>query len=656
MVDTPLHHEATVLSGRGGSDAAIRFRRGQAAPRKAAGAVRFRSSRPAPDLPPDLRVLADRGLAPALLREGLREALRRRHPPGRVLVDMGFVTCEGYYAAVAEAAGVPFLPEGSITARLDPAFPPPEQFNGPLPAGRNARGETLFVVAPPPGCFDDFARHLARFPDLAARIRVASPQAIARAVAEADPGKRLSRRMPAMSAARTLTDTQRRVGLSLLAVFAVGFLFGMKGIVLIVSLLVTMLGLVASIARTLAGIASSRSPRAHATGTGEHLPHASVLVPLYREGRVAASLAAHLAMLDYPRDRFEVLFLVEADDKETGIALAPHLQAGMRIVTVPPGAPRTKPRALAHGLSLARGEIVTVFDGEDRPEPDQIRQAAILFSRMPPEVAVLQAHLAIDHRGARFFPRQFLMEYSALFDCLLPWMSSRGWPIPLGGTSNHFRRAALESVGGWDPHNVTEDADLAVRLSRSGYRMSTFASTTWEEAPLTWLAWHCQRTRWLKGWLQTLLVCLRDPPALVDDMRRGTGLAVLLIYLAGMVTTLAVHPLFLVVVIVYGLGLAEVPLEAVDYVAVIVPLAGVSVIACYGSMSVLAIGGAAARGRRPSILDLLLIPFYWLAQSAAFYCAVVDLVRRPHRWSKTEHGFARRPGARRNLEPGAPPS
>jgi hypothetical protein len=139
-------------------------------------------------------------------------------------------------------------------------------------------------------------------------------------------------------------------------------------------------------------------------------------------------------------------------------------------------------------------------------------------------------------------------------------------------------------------------------------------------------------------------------------MRRGTGLAVLLIYLAGMVTTLAVHPLFLVVVIVYGLGLAEVPLEAVDYVAVIVPLAGVSVIACYGSMSVLAIGGAAARGRRPSILDLLLIPFYWLAQSAAFYCAVVDLVRRPHRWSKTEHGFARRPGARRNLEPGAPPS
>ncbi|WP_293719683.1 glycosyltransferase [Stappia sp.] len=606
-------------------------------------------------LPADLRALSERGLAPALLREGLREAARARVAPGRALLDLGLVSSEGYYSAVAEAAGVPFLPEGSITACLDPAFPPPENFNGPLVVGRNARGETIVVVAPPPGRFEVFARHLAWFPELRERVRIASPQAIALAVAEADPGRRLSRRLPEMSAARTLTRTQRLVGLSLLAAFATGVLLGVKGLILVLSILVTFLGLLASVARTLAGIASTRSPRCGTGPADARLPFASVLVPLYREGRVATSLAAHLAMLDYPRDRFEVLFLVEADDDETPSALLPHLEAGMRIVTVPPGTPRTKPRALAHGLSLARGEIVSVFDGEDRPEPDQIRQAATLFSRLPRDVAVLQAHLAIDHGALRFFPRQFLMEYSALFDCLLPWMSSRGWPIPLGGTSNHFRRAALEAVGGWDPHNVTEDADLAVRLSRGGYRMSTFASTTWEEAPLTWHAWHRQRTRWLKGWLQTLLVCLRDPSALLADMRRGTRLVVLLLYLAGMVTTLAVHPLFLAVVIVYGLGLAEVPLDAVDYVTVIVPLAGVSVIACYGSMGVMAIGGAAARGRRPSLLDLVLIPFYWLAQSAAFYNAVVELVRRPHQWSKTEHGFASRPGARRNLEPGMPP-
>ena len=655
MIDTLLPHEPAVRSGRAPFDATIRIPFGKTARRDTGERRRHEKNGTSFALPGDLRALLERGLAPALLREGLREAHRARVPPGRALLDLGLVSSEGYYAAVAEAAGVPFLPEGSISAFHDPAFPPPEGFNGPLVVGRNARGETLVAVAPPPGRFEALVRHLARFPALRERVRIASPQAIARAVVEADPGKRLSRRLPEMSAARTLTRPQKLVGLSLLVAFAAGLLLGVKGVLLLLSILVTLLGLLASLARTLAGVASARSPRAGVTLSDAQLPQASILVPLYREGRVAASLAAHLAMLDFPRDRFEVLFLVEADDEETACALLPHIEAGMRIVTVPPGTPRTKPRALAYGLSLARGEIVSVFDGEDRPEPDQIRQAAMLFARLPRDVAVLQAHLAIDHRGMRFFPRQFLMEYSALFDCLLPWMSSQGWPIPLGGTSNHFRRAALEAVGGWDPHNVTEDADLAVRLSRSGYRMSTFASTTWEEAPLTWRAWHRQRTRWLKGWLQTLLVCLREPPALLADMRRGTRLVVLLTYLVGMVTTLAVHPLFLAVVIVYGLGLEDVPLEAVDYVAVIVPLAGVSVVACYGSMGVLAIGGAAARGRRPSLLDLALIPFYWLAQSAAFYTAMVELVRRPHQWSKTEHGFASRPGARRNLEPGTPP-
>lgn len=593
--------------------------------------------------PREIALLAGRGLSAAVIRDAVAQGRAQGVAPGALLLADGHVSPAGYYAAVAEANGLPFLPDGSFLSRHAPEFPPPPGFNGPVPIGRGAAGEMLVAIAPPPGSLDQLVRHLDRFPELRARVRIATPEGLARAVAEADPGRRLALRRPAISAAETLSPAQRRVAAALIAAFLVGSLVPLKALVVVASILVTLVGLATSLVRLLAGIATSRSPLPAVRLAPEALPWASVLVPVYREARVAASLVAHLDMLDYPRDRLEILFLLEADDPETEAALRPHLGPAMRIVRVPDGGPRTKPRALAHGLTLARGDLVTVYDGEDRPDPDQLQLAASLFAALPRDVAVLQAHLAIDHGSLRFFPRQFLLEYSALFDALLPWMSARGWPIPLGGTSNHFRRAALEAVGGWDPHNVTEDADLAVRLARAGYRMSTLASTTWEEAPLTWRAWHRQRTRWLKGWLQTLLVLLRDPVALLRDLRR-TQLPVLVLYLLGMVTTLAAHPVFLIVLIVYGTGLAEVPLTAIDFATVVLPLAGVSVVACYGSMSVLAIGGAAARGRLPSAVDLVLIPVYWLAQSVAFYAALVELVRRPHRWSKTEHGLASRPG------------
>ncbi|WP_157727465.1 glycosyltransferase family 2 protein [Stappia sp. ES.058] len=392
----------------------------------------------------------------------------------------------------------------------------------------------------------------------------------------------------------------------------------------------------------MAGASGCRSRFPARPGPSGPLPVYSVLVPLYREVRVAPVLAAALGALEYPRGRLEILFLLEADDHETRSALAPLLSTHMRIVIVPPGEPRTKPRALCHGLAVARGELIAVYDGEDRPEPDQLRLASARFAELPDRVAALQAHLAVDHASHRVFARQFRLEYAGLFDCLLPWLSSRGWPFPLGGTSNHFRRGALEAVGGWDPFNVTEDADLSMRLSRAGYGMQTLASTTFEEAPLDWRAWHAQRTRWLKGWLQTLLVNLRDPVVLAGQMRK-TRVALLLIYLVGMVVTLAAHPVFLLVLMAYGSGISPIPLNTSWQANATLSLAGTSVGLAYGSMTVLAFAGARTRGHWPPVLDLIVIPLYWLMQSVAFYAAVVDLVRRPHSWSKTEHGLARRP-------------
>lgn len=372
------------------------------------------------------------------------------------------------------------------------------------------------------------------------------------------------------------------------------------------------------------------------------LPFYSVLVPLYGEQRVVADLVAALARLDYAHDRIEILFLLEKSDAETAATLRPLLQRGMRIVTVPAGEPRTKPRALNFGLQQARGDLVTIYDGEDRPDPLQLRLAASCFSEAPPELAVLQAHLAVDHVDRGFLVRQFALEYAALFDRLLPWLADSGRPIPLGGTSNHFRREALDAMQGWDPYNVTEDADIGIRLCRHGYRLAMLDSTTWEEAPTNWRAWHGQRTRWHKGWLQTLLVAFRRPWALARELDRP-ALVVVLIYVVSFVFTLLAHLLFAVLIPLYAFGLLELPFSGTFLGDCLIVLIVSTLAIGYGG-SVTAMLSAGQRRNIPiGARDVLGLPFYWLLQSLAFLAAVIDLVRRPHHWCKTEHGVAKRP-------------
>ena len=593
-------------------------------------------------LPPELALLRGRGLADAHLVALARRAGPREGALARLLMEEGLVSADAYYAALAQSLGLPFLPQGSFRADAQLELLPPPGFPGPLFCGRTPSGERLAVFAPLPESVAAIRALLARAPSLRARLAIATPLALELAGRAAAPGLRLASERPDVSARAVLTRGQIAVAGLGVAAFCLGRLLTVEALVIFASVLVTLLGMMLGALRLLAGLSHTPSPRPAQLIPARLLPRYSVLVPLYREARVAQSLVRHLDALDYPRDRLEILFLLEDDDSETRAALLPHLAPCMRVLTVSGPGPRTKPRALVHGLDHARGELIAVYDGEDRPEPDQLLLAASRFAELPPSVAVLQGHLAIDHRSHRFFPRQFLLEYAGLFDCQLPWFSARGLPFPLGGTSNHFRRTALDAAGSWDPYNVTEDADLAMRLVRGGWSMQMLASTTFEEAPLSWRAWHGQRARWLKGWLQTLLVTLRDPFRLAAELRR-TRLAVLLVYLLAMVVTLAAHPFFVGILLLYGSGVAGL-LPRFDVLGgVVLTLAGVSVTLCYASMTLLAIAGAAARSRLPSLLDLALIPAYWLAQSLAFYAAVVELVRRPHRWQKTEHGLARRP-------------
>jgi cellulose synthase/poly-beta-1,6-N-acetylglucosamine synthase-like glycosyltransferase len=371
-------------------------------------------------------------------------------------------------------------------------------------------------------------------------------------------------------------------------------------------------------------------------GSDDRLPVYSILVPLYGEAHLAGEIVAALRRIDWPADRLDIKLLVEADDPATRRA-AQRAAGGapFEVVTVPPLGPRTKPKALAFALPLCRGDFVTVYDAEDRPHPEQIREAYATFAATGPELACLQAPLLIEREPGGPIARFFALEYSALFDGLLPALADLGLPLPLGGTSNHFRRAALEKVGGWDPFNVTEDADLGIRLARWGYRSGTLRLPTIEEAPPHMAAWLRQRTRWFKGWIQTWLVHTRQPLRLASQigMRQLAGFVLVGI---GMLVSAMIHPIYLGTLIAVAADPSRLWSGGVAGAAML----GINVFnffAGYLAMTMLARRTMALRGRGEKAWLLLALPLYWLMMSVAGYRAIGQLIARPHHWDKTPH-------------------
>ena len=328
-------------------------------------------------------------------------------------------------------------------------------------------------------------------------------------------------------------------------------------------------------------------------------------------------------------------------DRETiAAARALDLPGNVEIVLIPDLGPRTKPKALNYALPLARGDYLVIYDAEDRPERDQLRRALAAFRSGPPNVACVQAALTIYNASDSWLTQQFTLEYCALFDGLLPALDRLDLPIPLGGTSNHFRVAALKWLMAWDPFNVTEDADLGMRLARHGYRCRALSSTTYEEAPARFMPWLRQRTRWLKGFVQTWLVHMREPFALWRQMG-PRGFLTLQIVIGGTVLSALVHPWFYVLA---GYELAtgaflDPPARLLGW-----PFWGIAwfdLITGYLASMAVALLAARRRGHRRLLLQLLLMPFYWLLISAAAYRALWQFVTARFDWEKTEHGLAR---------------
>lgn len=367
----------------------------------------------------------------------------------------------------------------------------------------------------------------------------------------------------------------------------------------------------------------------------DDLPKYSILVPLYDEAKIVPDLIAALFKIDYPERKLDVQMIVESADPETYAALLEQtLPRHMRINVVPTTSPQTKPRALNHALASAKGDYVVVYDAEDIPDPKQLRQAAAQLMSNP-KLGCVQACLNVYNPRESFLSRQFTIEYTALFDLLLPTLRWLGFPVPLGGTSNHFPRKVLEALGGWDAHNVTEDADLGICLARAGLEVEILHSTTWEEAPVTVANWMRQRTRWLKGWMQTYLVHMRRPSRLLNELG-VRGFSGLQIFMGGVLLSVLVHPWFYVFAAMdfwaaqSGAGLFDVH-PALWWIGFFNLIAGY----CAG----VALGCAAVivRGWTDLALSSLWMPVYWLMISFAAYRALWQLLRRPFYWEKTVH-------------------
>jgi cellulose synthase/poly-beta-1,6-N-acetylglucosamine synthase-like glycosyltransferase len=369
----------------------------------------------------------------------------------------------------------------------------------------------------------------------------------------------------------------------------------------------------------------------------DDLPAYTVLVPAYHEPEVVANLIAAINGLDYPAAKLQVLLLLEADDQAT-ITAAKSIQNSDVITTllVPPADPRTKPKACNYGLFFATGEIVTIYDAEDLPEPLQLRRVAVAFARLPDDIACVQAELAYHNGHQNLLTGWFTAEYALWFGYLLPGFMRRNSPIPLGGTSNHLLRSVLDEIGAWDPFNVTEDADLGLRIAASGYRTAIIASKTMEEANSDPINWVRQRSRWYKGYLQTWLVHMRRPGKLLHTIGVRSFIRFNLV-MAGTPIIAVLNLAFWLITALWFLGQPSL-IGAVFPWYIYFPALTALVLGNFATLYMNLI--TLCEDDRPDLLwPALTVPLFWLMMSIAAAKGLYQLIRRPSYWEKTFHGL-----------------
>lgn len=385
----------------------------------------------------------------------------------------------------------------------------------------------------------------------------------------------------------------------------------------------------------------------------DRLPKITLFVPLLREESILERLIERMTALTYPRELLDICLILEENDQITRRHIATHdLPAWMRVLVVPENDLQTKPRAMNYALEFSEAPFIGIYDAEDAPEPGQLENIIQHFQSVGPEVACLQGILDFYNPGTNWISRCFTIEYALWFRILLRGVDHLNLPLPLGGTTVFFRREALEQLGAWDAHNVTEDADLGIRLCRKGYRCEWTNTVTYEEANYRLVPWIKQRSRWLKGYMLTWMTHMRNPVRLFAEFGLKRFLAFNVMFL-GAITSYLFAPL------VWPLWLLSLGIEVPIYRAVDASALFVMMVLFIGAEFVsLALAATAirAKGRPGLLLWIPAMTCYWPIGSLAAYKAVYELFAKPLFWDKTQHGIEQDPDQFRSCEPGSVPA
>ena len=447
---------------------------------------------------------------------------------------------------------------------------------------------------------------------------------------------------PDLSASQVFTPEQLIVLGTLLVGLAAGLTWAFWPTLRVLLLLVNLFYVASILYKLAIGVAAGGEAKPMVAAAPESLdpadlPVYSILVPVYKEPEVVPTLLQALARLDYPPEKLDVLILLEEGDKETiAEAKAAHPPSFFRFIYVPASKPQTKPKACNYGLNFCRGEYVTIYDAEDIPEPDQLKAAVSAFRNGPKHLVCVQAALNYFNHRENYLTRMFTLEYSYWFDYMLPGLDALRLPIPLGGTSNHFLLSRLRRLGGWDPFNVTEDADLGIRATCEGYTVGVIRSTTFEEANRAGKNWIRQRSRWIKGYMQTWLVHNRTPLRLLKDIGLRRWLSYQF-FIGGTCFTFLANPILWLFYIFSVVAHPAWTARLMGGRAVLLTLFCLIV----GNLVGIYQGLIAVFRRKLFHLApfALTSPLYWWMHSIASYMALWQLVTKPFYWEKTVHGL-----------------
>lgn len=453
----------------------------------------------------------------------------------------------------------------------------------------------------------------------------------------------LLERFPEESANRVLSNAQKTFLIALVAViviavvlFPIPALIGLIGVCSVFYLATSIYKFVLTYNALGHQYEIDVTPEEIAALDERDLPVFTILVPLYREAAIVPRLVRGIGGLDYPKTKLDVRLLCEEDDDETVPAIeAMDLPPHFKLVVVPDAQPKTKPKACNYGLLQADGKYVVIYDAEDRPDPDQLKKVVIAFERADPRVTCIQAKLNYFNSDQNLLTRWFTTEYSMWFDLLLPGLDAQGVPIPLGGTSNHFITDRLIDLAAWDPYNVTEDADLGIRLHKAGFKTAIVDSTTLEEANSELNNWINQRSRWIKGYFQTYLVHMRHPFRLLRQIGLKSWVSFQLVI--GGTFIFLLNPIFWALTTLFFFteaGFIQQLFPSFVFYAAAFQLFVGNFIFMY-----LNVAGSVQRGYFDLAKYALLTPLYWGLMSIAAWKGFLQLFYKPFYWEKTVHGL-----------------